>query len=77
MAFVPAQEKNHVVFFGDSITQAGVQPGGYITVLSDMLKAKGLSDKFQLTGAGIGGNKKGQERLDHKRQKRMRHHSVR
>lgn len=57
MAFVPAQEKNHVVFFGDSITQAGVQPGGYITVLSDMLKAKGLSDKFQLTGAGIGGNK--------------------
>lgn len=57
MAFVPVQEKNHVVFFGDSITQAGVQPGGYITVLSDMLKAKGLSDKFQLTGAGIGGNK--------------------
>lgn len=57
MAFVPVQEKNHVVFFGDSITQAGVQPGGYITVLSDLLKAKGLSDKFQLTGAGIGGNK--------------------
>lgn len=57
MAFTPAQKKNHVVFFGDSITQAGVQAGGYITVLGDLLKQKGMSDQFQLTGAGIGGNK--------------------
>ncbi len=57
MAFTPAQKKNHVIFFGDSITQAGVQPGGYITVLGDLLKQKGLADQFQLTGAGIGGNK--------------------
>ena len=30
-------KKTKVVFFGDSITQAGVKPGGYIAVLGDML----------------------------------------
>jgi lysophospholipase L1-like esterase len=42
-----------VVFFGDSITQAGVNPGGYI----DMLKKALPADQFELIGAGIGGNK--------------------
>lgn len=42
-----------VVFFGDSITKAGVKPDGYITVLSDKLKAP----DYELIGAGIGGNK--------------------
>lgn len=51
------QQKQHIVFFGDSITQAGVEPGGYITVLGKMLTEKGLGDQYQLTGAGIGGNK--------------------
>ncbi len=49
--------KKHIVFFGDSITQAGVGPKGYITVLGDMLKEKNLQEQYQLTGAGIGGNK--------------------
>ena len=51
------QEKKKVIFFGDSITQAGVKPGGYITVLNDLLKQKGLDSRFELQGAGIGGNK--------------------
>ena len=42
-----------VVFFGDSITQAGVNPGGYIDRLKKMLPA----EQFELMGAGIGGNK--------------------
>jgi len=42
-----------VIFFGDSITEAGVGPTGYITQLRGMLPA----DKFDLIGAGIGGNK--------------------
>jgi lysophospholipase L1-like esterase len=46
-----------VIFFGDSITQAGVNPGGYITKMKEMLEKQGIKDKFQLTGAGIGGNK--------------------
>lgn len=51
------QQKNHVVFFGDSITEAGVAPGGYITVLKDLLNAKGKGEGYLLTGAGISGNK--------------------
>ncbi len=46
-----------IIFFGDSITQAGVQPGGYITKMKEMLEKQGLKDKYQLIGAGIGGNK--------------------
>ena len=51
------QQKKRVIFFGDSITQAGVQPGGYITVLGELLKQKGLDNNYELNGAGIGGNK--------------------
>jgi lysophospholipase L1-like esterase len=46
-----------VVFFGDSITQAGVQPKGYITMLAQTIEKQGLKDKYELIGAGIGGNK--------------------
>lgn len=46
-----------VIFFGDSITQAGVNPGGYITKMKEMLEKQGIKDKYQLIGAGIGGNK--------------------
>jgi len=46
-----------VVFFGDSITQAGVGPTGYITKVGEMLKAKGQDGQYELIGAGIGGNK--------------------
>ncbi len=46
-----------VIFFGDSITQAGVQPKGYITMIAQSLEKQGLKDKFELIGAGIGGNK--------------------
>lgn len=43
-----------VIFFGDSITQAGVQPGGYIQRIPEKLPTP---DQFELIGAGIGGNK--------------------
>jgi lysophospholipase L1-like esterase len=46
-----------VVFFGDSITQAGAKPGGYIVKMKDMLTQKGLGAQYDLIGAGIGGNK--------------------
>ena len=46
-----------IVFFGDSITQAGVNPGGYIDVMKGMLEKAGIKAKYQLIGAGIGGNK--------------------
>ncbi len=46
-----------VIFFGDSITQAGVKPGGYITLLQEKVKKDGLENNYELIGAGIGGNK--------------------
>lgn len=42
-----------IVFFGDSITQAGVNESGYITQLGKSLSSPG----YELMGAGIGGNK--------------------
>ena len=57
MAFTIPQKKQRIVFFGDSITQAGAKPGGYIMVLDDMYKQKGVQDQYELIGAGIGGNK--------------------
>lgn len=52
-----ADKPLRVVFFGDSITQAGVGTTGYITQLGTMLKEKGLGDQYELMGAGISGNK--------------------
>lgn len=51
------QKKTRVVFLGDSITQAGVQPGGYITKVKETLQKKGVADNYELVGAGISGNK--------------------
>ena len=50
-------KKTRVVFFGDSITEAGVKPGGFIDRMNEALKSKALADQYELTGAGIGGNK--------------------
>jgi isoamyl acetate esterase len=52
-----SQKKTKIVFFGDSITQAGVNKGGYIDRIQTAINGKGLKDKYELIGAGIGGNK--------------------
>ncbi len=56
-SFTNPPKKVTVVFFGDSITQAGVQPTGYITKMDSMVKSMHMADTIQLIGAGIGGNK--------------------
>lgn len=56
VAFMP-QKKSRVIFFGDSITQAGVQPGGYITRIDSTCRVENKSAGFEFIGAGIGGNK--------------------
>ncbi len=55
-AFAPLA-KRKIIFFGDSITQAGVKPGGYITRIQDMINKQGKGEEYELIGAGIGGNK--------------------
>ena len=56
LAFVKPPKKK-VVFFGDSITQMGVNAGGYIDQLKNQLAAQGKASQYELIGAGIGGNK--------------------
>ncbi|RZK15702.1 MAG: hypothetical protein EOO86_16085 [Pedobacter sp.] len=42
-----------IIFFGDSITQQGVSKNGYVTLIKKSLD----STKYEVLGAGIGGNK--------------------
>jgi lysophospholipase L1-like esterase len=57
MSFTAHFKKTKIVFFGDSITQAGVGPTGYITKLDSLIKLKGLGNDYELVGAGISANK--------------------
>ncbi|MEO6915708.1 MAG: GDSL-type esterase/lipase family protein [Chitinophagaceae bacterium] len=51
------QKPKKVIFFGDSITQAAVNPNGFITKIGQALEKKGVKANYELIGAGIGGNK--------------------
>lgn len=44
---------DRIVFLGDSITQAGAGPNGYVTMVREALKGDGV----EVLGAGISGNK--------------------
>ncbi|MBK5279957.1 MAG: SGNH/GDSL hydrolase family protein [Bacteroidia bacterium] len=50
-------QKKKVLFFGDSITQAGVKAGGYIIKVGELAAKDGVTDQFEFIGSGIGGNK--------------------
>jgi lysophospholipase L1-like esterase len=52
-----ADKKKKILFFGDSITQAGVNPGGYIRLIDTIIQKEGLTDKYETIGAGVSGNK--------------------
>lgn len=49
-------KKIKVVFFGDSITEAGANPHGFIRIDDSLLNAGG-SNRYDLFGAGVSGNK--------------------
>lgn len=57
VSFMTRQQKKRIVFFGDSITEQGAKPGGYIRQLDTVLSKKGQSGGYELLGAGISGNK--------------------
>lgn len=60
------QDSERIVFFGDSITEQGAQPGGYVSLIADSLTAQYPSSDIQVIGAGVSGNKVSdlQARLD-------------
>ncbi|MGQ0738896.1 MAG: SGNH/GDSL hydrolase family protein [Bacteroidota bacterium] len=51
------QKKTKVIFFGDSITELGARPGGYIPKTDSLCKGEGKGEQYEFTGSGIGGNK--------------------
>lgn len=57
LAFGGSSRKNKIIFLGDSITQLGVQPGGYITMIQAMMQEQGLEKDFELHGAGVSADK--------------------
>ncbi|HEY8687993.1 MAG TPA: GDSL-type esterase/lipase family protein [Chitinophagaceae bacterium] len=50
------QKKKKIVFFGDSITELAVKPGGFIVKMDSMLQKNSINN-FDLVGAGVSGNK--------------------
>jgi lysophospholipase L1-like esterase len=52
-----SDKKKKVVFFGDSITELGVKPNGYIRVIEEIIRNEDKATQYELIGAGIGGNK--------------------
>ncbi len=55
VTLTPAQAQHRIIFLGDSITEAGANPGGYVALVADSLQK--LSADIAVQGAGISGNK--------------------
>jgi isoamyl acetate esterase len=51
------KKPTRIIFFGDSITEMGIQQDGYIDKMQSYLIKKGLDSQYELIGAGVGGNK--------------------
>ncbi len=51
------QKKKKIIFFGDSITESAVMPGGFIVKMDSMLQKNNLQNNYELTGAGVSSNK--------------------
>jgi lysophospholipase L1-like esterase len=48
-------QQKKIIFFGDSITELGIKPNGYITLLKEIFSQKGKN--VELIGSGISGDK--------------------
>jgi len=51
------QKKKKIIFFGDSITELAVKPGGFILKIDSMLVKNNLKNNYDLIGSGVSGNK--------------------
>lgn len=56
-ASMTSQSTTRIIFFGDSITELGVKPDGYIVKIKERLEKDGKSNQYELLGAGVSGNK--------------------
>lgn len=60
------EENDTIVFLGDSITEAGVKPNGYVTLTSEAITRAYTDKNIKVIGAGISGHRVPdcQKRLD-------------
>ena len=65
-AQVELNQGDRVVFLGDSITQAGARPGGYVSLFRQAVDDQFGEGEIEVIGAGISGHKVPdcQKRLD-------------
>jgi lysophospholipase L1-like esterase len=56
-AACPPAAGARIVFLGDSITQGGDKPGGYVTLVREAIAAALPGQGIEVLGAGISGNK--------------------
>jgi len=50
-------KKTRIVFFGDSITQMGINKDGYIDRIKNFIGEKSIQNKYEVLGAGVGYDK--------------------
>ena len=50
-------DNERIVFLGDSITQAGAGPNGYVTLVRKAIEERRPNAKIEVLGAGISGNR--------------------
>jgi lysophospholipase L1-like esterase len=53
----PLKQGDRIVFLGDSITQAGAGPHGYVTLVKNLITEQEPELGVEVIGAGISGNK--------------------
>ncbi len=51
------QQGERIVFFGDSITELGIKPKGYVTLIRETLTTRRPDVVLEVIGAGVSGNK--------------------
>lgn len=49
--------RTRIIFFGDSITEAGVYPNGYVTIFRRTLQYLNPGRRIEVLGAGVSGNR--------------------
>jgi lysophospholipase L1-like esterase len=53
----PLEKGERIILLGDSITEAGAGPGGYVTLVKEAIAKKYLDLGIEVIGAGISGNR--------------------
>jgi len=54
---ISVQSGDRIIFFGDSITELGVIPSGYVTLVKEELNRRHTDMEIEIIAAGISGNK--------------------